>query len=188
MTDIRCPKCGSVFQADVPTMLDSSSRARVMDGSAFVFECPQCGEKTLALGQFIYNDPELKLLVVLSADNLVSDGLPGYTCRLVSDIGSLMEKVKIADAGLDDVVVELCKALTLMDMGVEADLKFFRMDGPDGEMTFTYPSAEGKMEMIAAGSSVYASCQGIVSRNPAFHLAAKGLSRVDRLFISEFLK
>ena len=188
MTEIKCPRCGRAFEADVPTMLDATSRAAVMDGTAFVHECPSCGEKVLACGQFVYKDDELRLLAVLSADNLVSDGLPGWTCRLVSDIGSLMEKVRIAAAGLDDVAVELCKALALMDMGIEAELKFFRMEGSDGQLTFTYPSPEGKMEMIEAGQSLYANSLAIIGRNSAFRTASSGLSRVDSLFIGGFLK
>lgn len=46
----------------------------------------------------------------------VSASLRGYTLRRVNDMGSLMEKVLVCDAGLDDVVLEMCKYVTKLEM------------------------------------------------------------------------
>ena len=157
-----------------------------MSGELFVSECPHCGHIQLLKYNMLYHDPQERLIVCLSDVHFFSDGMEGYTCRMVSDIGELIEKVKIFDAGLDDVAVELCKFVTAKELGKDVDLKFLKMDGGDNEMTFTYPS-NGQMEMIQTGFNVYEDCQGIISRNPVLLEDSKGLSRIDRAWISRYI-
>ena len=101
-------------------------------------------------------------------------------------VGELVEKVKIFDAGLDDIVVELCKYVTLRELGRQVPLKFFRLDGADGEMTFTYP-LDGEMQMLAVGLNVYEDCSGILQRNPVLREKAAGLVAVDATWLAQFM-
>ncbi len=84
-----------------------------------------------------------------------------YTMRQVKEIGALMESVKVFDAGLDDEVMDLCKKVTVMEMGREVSLRFVKMNGPDNEIIFTFPQ-NGQMEMIAIGFNVYEDCRTII--------------------------
>lgn len=173
---------GSVNVGDRPELKEA-----VSSGEYFVWECPECGKKNLIAGPFLYTDPLIHLVVLLSKETLASEGeIPGYTARQVRTVGELIEKIKIAEAGLDDVAVELCKFVTGQELGKELDLKFFRTDGPDQDITLAYPE-NGAMEMVQIGFNVYQDCCGILSRNPSVCEAARGLVRVDRDFISKFI-
>ena len=67
-----------------------------------------------------------------------------YTLRLVREVGDLVEKVNIHACGLDDVLVEMCKYVTRLEMAdkqgrpdlQDDPLKFFKMDGPDNDLVF----------------------------------------------------
>jgi len=186
-----CEGCGSEIYRDFSVSVNVGDKPElkevVSSGEYFVWECPKCGHKNLTGGPFLYTDPLVKLVVLLSKDAVASEGeIPGYTSRQVRTVGELIEKIKIADAGLDDVAVELCKYVTLQELGKDVELKFFRTEGPDQDITLTFPE-NGKMEMVQIGFNVYQDCCGILARNPSVCEAAKGLVRVDKDFIGRFI-
>ena len=123
----------------------------------------------------------------------------GYTLRRVNDMGSLMEKVLIRDAGLDDVVLEMCKYVTKLEMiqtSVGAEQKdefmastfhFYKSEGEDEGrlLTFMY-GLGGQMQGVNVGWNVYQDCEGILSRNPQIK-PADGFSRIDADWLSSVL-
>ena len=211
-TEYPCSRCGSRCEV---TSYDSINvretpelKAQVLDGSLFVWECPYCGTRNLLRCQTLYHDPDEKLMVwlTLGSENLEErvrsaygglEELKGYTARFVDDAGSLIEKVKIFDAGLDDVVMEMAKYVTRMEICgnlkdradeiSNAPFKFLRLDGADGEITFAYP-LDGQMHMAAVGFNVYEDCRGILKRNPAMAEAAAGFAKVDAAFVGRYFR
>lgn len=183
-----CPFCGERFDApdlrSINVGIEPEKKAAVLDGSAFLFVCPHCGKQCLAPEPVLYHDPDQKIIVAFSSTPLSGEGPEGYRCRCVSDIGSLIEKVKIFDAGLDDVAIEICKFVTTKEMNKDVRLKFFKMEGADSELIFAYPE-NGAMQMVSVGFNVYTDAAAIVSRNPA--VSPTGLARVDLSWIEEFL-
>lgn len=185
-----CSKCGqqntvtvykSINVADNPELKD-----KVRDGSLFLWECPHCGQMNLAKYETLYHDPVKKLMVWLIPSGEISEtqmkaitmhtkAMGGYTLRRVSDMGSLMEKVLIHDAGLDDVAVEMCKYVTKLEMvqkmvGQEKKdafmtsvFHFYRCE--DDILTFMY-GMDGQMQGVNVGMNVYQDCIGILERNP----------------------
>lgn len=211
-TEYPCSRCGSRCEV---TSYDSINvretpelKAQVLDGSLFVWECPYCGTRNLLRCQTLYHDPDEKLMVwlTLGSEDLEErvrsaygglEELKGYTTRFVDDAGSLIEKVKIFDAGLDDVVMEMAKYVTRMEICgnlkdradeiSNAPFKFLRLDGADGEITFAYP-LDGQMHMAAVGFNVYEDCRGILKRNPAMAEAAAGFAKVDAAFVGRYFR
>lgn len=187
---IVCSKCGASFEAAIPSSVNATEhpelKEKVISGEIFKASCPQCGQTHLLKGDFLYYEPSEHLLVVLSSGSLVSEGLPGFTCRRVEDVGSLIEKVKIFNDGYSDLVMELCKYVTRQDMGKDIKMKYLRTEGSDGDIIFTYPE-DGEMQMISVGAGVYSSCAGIVSRNQALQDAASGLVKLDADWLSQFI-
>lgn len=183
-----CPGCGKQSTATVYNSVNVSEspdlKQKVLNGELFVHECPFCGERTLLRNSFLYHDPEKKIIVCLSDRPIGAEGLEEYTSRRVTDVGTLVEKVKILDAGLDDRAMELCKVITRQELGKSVSLKFFRMDGPDNEITLTYPQ-DGKMEMLVIGFNVYEDCRGIVGRNPSMEI--RGMELVDSAWVEKFI-
>lgn len=186
----KCPRCGSVhrmvFEGSVDAAASPELKEKVKSGEHFVWTCPDCGCVNLLQRPFLYHDSQERLMLLLTDSDVRAEGLPeGYTGRIVRSAGELIEKIRIFDAGLDDIVIEMCKFVTLREMGKEVELKFFKTDGADAEMTFTYPQ-EGRMEMIAVGFNVYEDCAGILQRNPSIKEAARGLVRVGPDWLSEY--
>lgn len=201
-TSIRCSRCHQDFSCECYTSInvagDPELKTKVKSGEIFVKECPCCGTVNLVTSPVLYHDPEEMLMIWLTDGNPATEraarevfistpGLEHYTGRLVSDVGSLMEKVKIFDAGLDDVVVELSKFVTAQELGKDVKLKFVSLDGADNTITLTYPK-DGKMEMVEIGFNVYEDCRGIVKRNPSMQERSKGLVRIDADWVAGFIR
>ena len=188
-TTLTCSSCGEEFTARVFQSVNVGKepelKEEVESGRIFLQTCPHCSHTQLLKYNMIYHDPEQKLLICLSDVAFNSDGMKGYTCRIVGDPGSLIEKVKIFNAGLDDVAVEICKMVTVKELEKDVNLKFFKMDGADGTLTFTYP-LNGNMEMVEVGLNLYEDSMGILERNPALKEAAQGLARVDEKWLGNF--
>lgn len=191
-TPCRCGKCGASYSTQVHSMVNTAAepdlKAKVLSGELFVSRCPHCGAEMVVSQHFLYLDPASRLLVLLSNAHVDDTAMDrDMTARQVTTVGELIEKVKIFESGLDDVVLELSKYVTCQELGRELDLKFLKLDGADGELIMTYPD-KGQMEMLAIGFNVYEDCRGIVSRTPAISEAARGLTMVDQEWIGSFVR
>lgn len=216
----QCKNSGSVntYQS-INVSTNPELKDKVKDGSLFVWKCPNCGRLNLCSYKTLYHDPESKLMIwflpeeqlskeerqtigqkidSLTGDTTLDNELEGYTLRRVSDIGSLIEKVNIHDAGLNDVVIELCKYVTKLELAekskstakassiIETPFKFFRFTGADNEIIFSFPE-DGSMKCINVGFNVYEDCLGILQRNPEM-VPGKGFSEIDATWISKFMR
>lgn len=192
MIQTTCSRCGAAYNADVPQSVnvaaDPDLKEKVRTGELFTWTCPHCGAANLLSVPFLYHDPAEHLMLVLTQTPLGAEGLPeGYTGRQVRSVGELMEKIKIFDAGLDDLTVEMCKFVTAQELKKDVALKFAGLDGADGEMTFTYPEG-GQMELVAVGFNVYEDCAGILRRNPQIRESVQGLALIDQAWLSRFFR
>lgn len=203
-----CSSCGAKSEIKIYRSINIAEnpelKDKVKDGSLFLWNCPECGKSNLARYESLYHDPQAKLMVWLlpggdlpesemSAISNHAKAMGEYTLRRVSDVGSLMEKVLIRDAGLDDVVVELCKFVTRQELGPkneEAVLHFYRRGrNADGQefITFSFiDGASGQMVGCNIGLNVYEDCCGILSRNPSIEVE-EGFARVDSDWVSSLL-
>ena len=201
-----CCKCGQQHKIIVYRSINISDnpelKDKVKDGSLFLWECPHCGQVNLAKYETLYHDPASKVMFWLIPSGEISESqmqaitihtkaMGGYTLRRVNDMGSLMEKVLIAEAGLDDVVLEMCKYVTKLEMvqkSVGAEQKedfmasvfhFYRSEGEgDGRvLTFMY-GLDGQMLGVNIGWNVYQDCAGILERNPQIK-PADGFEKID---------
>lgn len=184
-----CRKCGAAFTMDAYSSVDVKAepelKEKILSGELFTQECPVCGEKNLVKYPLMYHDPVEGLLIVLSDASFSVEALPdGYTGRRVRSVGELIEKIKIFDANLDDIVLEMTKYVTKMEMKKDVDLKFLKLDGADNEIIFTYPENDG-MQLLSVGFNVYEDCRGIVRRNPS--VRASGLAVVDSAWLKEYV-
>lgn len=204
-----CSNCGeeNILSAyhSINVAEDPELKNGVKDGSLFMWECPHCGARNLLRTEVLYHDPDRKLMVWLlpeggrGVDSLgdrlekIADSLSGYTLRRTDDVGSLIEKVNIFDAGLDDMVVEVCKYVTRMELAekagdraediMKAPFKFYRMQGADNQLVFTFP-LDGKMQGVPVGFSIYEDSRGILARNPSVAESARGFAKIDADWLS----
>ena len=204
MVPASCSKCHRTTEIEVRqsinVALDPQLKARVKDGSLFLWECPCCGQRNLARYQTLYHDPEAKLMVWLlpgdaqppqAVEDAVKE-LEDYTLRRVRDVGELVEKVNLHDAGLEDTGLEMCKWVTRRELAAKnpaaatASLKFLRMEGADNELVMAFP-LNGQMQVVNVGFNVYEDARGILLRNPAIRPAA-GFAEVDAAWIEKFFR
>lgn len=204
MAPANCNHCHKPTEIDVRPSInvaqDPDLKARVKDGSLFVWECPYCGHRNLALYQTLYHDPDTKLMVWLLPGDAqppqqVADAvkdLDGYTLRLVREVGDLIEKVNLHDAGLEDTVLEMCKWVTRRELAqknpgaMDAKLRFLRTEGADNELVMAFP-LNGQMQMVNIGFNVYEDARGILQRNPAVKVPA-GFAQIDADWIEQFFR
>lgn len=187
-----CSRCGAEHIAEVPQSVNAATqpelKERVRSGTLFTWSCPHCGTINLLKVPFLYHDPSERLMIVLTEAPVSAEGVPdGYTGRQVRSVGDLIEKIKIFDAGLDDLIIEMCKFVTCRELKKDVPLKFVGTDGADGEMTFTYPD-KGQMEMVAVGFNVYEDCAGILQRNPYVRDSIRGLATIDQAWLTRFFR
>ena len=209
-----CSKCGEKqvirIYRSINVSEDPQLKEKVRNGSLFLWECPHCGQVNLAKYETLYHDPAARLMVWLLPEGDVSEtqmkaitmhtkAMGGYTLRRVTDMGSLMEKVLIHDAGLDDVVLEMCKYVTKMEMIskitgkdnqealMKAKFNFYRIEGEADErmITLMFPQ-DGKMSGVNIGWNVYQDCEGILSRNPHIR-PGEGFVNVDADWLATML-
>ena len=201
-----CSKCGQqhkvIIYKSINTADNPELKAKVADGSLFLWECPHCGQMNLARYETLYHDPAGKLMVWLIPAGEISEAqmqaitmhtkaMGGYTLRRVNDMGTLMEKVLIAEAGLDDIVLEMCKYVTKLEMlqkSVSAEQKeefmastfhFYRCEGEGDERIITFMYAlDGQMLGVNIGWNVYQDCAGILERNPQIR-PEEGFAKID---------
>lgn len=204
MALVSCKNCNKQTEVElrqsINVALDPELKARVKDGSLFVWECPYCGQRNLALYQTLYHDPDAKLMVWLlpgqaQPPQAVADAvkeLEGYTLRIVREVGDLIEKVNLHDAGLDDTVLEMCKWVMRRELAdknpdaADAKLRFLRMEGADNELVMAFP-LNGQMQVINVGFNVYEDARGILMRNPSVK-PADGFAQVDAAWIEQFFR
>lgn len=214
MASAPCSKCGKQNQITVYRSINISEnpelKEKVRDGSLFLWECPHCSQVNLARYETLYHDPEKKVMFWLLPEGELSESqmqaitmhtkaMGNYTLRRVNDMGSLMEKVLVTDAGLDDVVLEMVKYVTRMEMmqksvGEEhkeefmtSVFHFYRMEGEDDARILTFMYAlGGQMLGVNVGWNVYQDCAGILERNPQIK-PAEGFTRIDSGWLSSRL-
>ncbi len=210
-----CSKCGQqhkvIVYSSINTAENPELKAKVMDGSLFLWECPHCGQMNLARYETLYHDPVKKVMFWLMPKGEISEtqmkaitlhtkAMGGYTLRRVNDMGSLMEKVLVAEAGLDDAVLEMCKYVTKLEMvqkNIGAEQKeefmasafhFYRCEGEGDERLITFSYAlDGQMFGMNIGFNVYQDCAGILERNPQMK-PADGFERIDADWLSSKIR
>ena len=209
-----CSKCGKKSEITIYRSINTAEnpelKEKIRNGSLFIWECPECHQANLAKYETLYHDPGKKIMLWLMPSGDLSEtqmqaianhtkAMGGYRLRLVKDVGALMEKLLIFEAGLDDMAIEMCKYVTLMEMmsrnkaaaGSLAGtvLHFHRVEERDGMkyIVFMYPS-EGQMASLNVGYNVYEDSLGIIGRNPDIIPDRETFMKIDRDWIGSIIK
>ena len=138
---VQCKHCQHTIETElwetINTATDPELKAAVRDRTAFLFECPECSEKSYLDYGFLYHQPEDRILIQYATDddtirNMLAclkapkENNPRapfmdaeYIIRLVRSQDRLTEKLRILDDGLDDRIMEIYKALALLNYDSE---------------------------------------------------------------------
>ncbi|MDO4617925.1 MAG: CpXC domain-containing protein [Clostridia bacterium] len=156
---VKCPKCQK--ESDITiwefiTVKDSPDlKEDLLKGKLNIFECDECGERALFPAPILYHDEDKKLVLSFFSTNSPEEteeaykmmlstskelegieDLENYNLRFVTEYNSLMEKILIFDAGLNDKTIEVIKLMVLQNAEGDSDsLKpFFGKKYEDGSI------------------------------------------------------
>src|SRR5512140_1883141 len=183
---IRCP-CGEEYRVEVANGLHISLRPdirrQIFDGTFHKFTCPACGMPTMVDRLLSFTDfPRRQWFTIAPSNGLpwrrkwlaladesftaamVEHAPPmvvGWstemTRRLMFGLASLREKLVIADAGLDDRVVELLKIQLIRDLRdtFSPDHYFHLTVVREAQLGFERTHADGMIRSFAVPREMY---------------------------------
>jgi hypothetical protein len=161
---VTCPACHHHQEFTVWDFMDVTDeperKQQVLTGALMRMTCTQCATETDVIHPLLYHDTEFRLLLWL----IPGDGLPGdhehkieeidatlaatHQFRLARTANELKEKIVIAEAGLDDRVVELFKAVIRKDPETEIQagdrVLFAGLEREDEENVLVFAVLRGK--------------------------------------------
>ncbi len=127
---ITCPNCGANVNVERPAIINVQNtpeyKTQILSGELFRKTCSECGQGLQVVSRLTYHDIEKRLMIyfrpITSQEELktfdyeairsaIEDNFsaPGYAIRVVTTVNELMEKIKIAEFGLNDGVIEIAK-------------------------------------------------------------------------------
>jgi hypothetical protein len=167
---VACPSCGKPSTLRVHRRVDVTAEpeleAQLLDGRLFLFTCAACGHHARVVEpELLYQDAGRDLAIQLDAlgtfdAEAASRGVERpKTTRVVRDSNALVEKVKIAHAGLDDRVVEAMKVLAKASMP-DGDGKRLLFEAAEGEaeaarIRFTLLAPDGRAAGVGLARAAY---------------------------------
>jgi len=161
---IICPECGCSGKMGIWTTLnvslDPEQKERLFDQSLFRHTCERCQHIAQVFFRMLYHDMDTHTMVWMIEPGATTDeiqnvfsALPfsrqNYRLRIVRSINNLVEMVRLVDAHISDLAVEVVK------LGLIS-----RDDAPDGPWYFNgIDSKHGKALMRFSSPSAGVSCQ-----------------------------
>ena len=180
---IKCPNCGASVQVERPAIINVQSnpeyKSEILSGELFRNNCSQCGQGLQVVSRLTYHDLEKRLMIyfrpITSQEELktfdyeairsaIEDNFsaPGYAMRVVTTVNELMEKIKIAEFGLNDGVIEIAKFVyfdifskQFENIGV-VNIYYERRDDKDALIFFCN---DGNTRSIFIDPKIYASIE-----------------------------
>ncbi len=148
---VSCSVCGLTADYPIVQMInpatDPANHARLLRGELNLAEC-SCGKRTQLAANVVFHDPVAKILchvcpegeaAMQRAEQAFSASFAGAGAgaeagglqRIVPSLNALVEKLKIAEAVLEDWAVEMTKVLLLASIPIDDDdrvMLFVRAD------------------------------------------------------------
>lgn len=126
IVNIQCPACKKDGEFEVwesvNVTLQPELRNRLLTHDLFTYVCPHCKQQLVVAYSCLYHDMDRKFMVYLInkkdekenllkfEDEKMKKILEEYRVRIVPGVSTLVEKIGIFEAELDDQAIELCKA------------------------------------------------------------------------------
>ncbi len=132
---------------------DPALRKHAMTGALFQRTCPHCGKHMTIVYNCLYQDRRKKFVVSLCADRkqpAVAPLLPGYRMRLECTLPAFLERIRILDAGLNDMAFELYRTVVLTQVRrqyPDRPVTSLRFDAVEGDDIFLQASRTEQVKL-----------------------------------------
>lgn len=162
---ITCPECGHTGEFPVwdslNADLDPEAKDDLMSGKLTKYVCGKCGKANELVYPLLYHDMTGKLMVyvVAGGDSSGIESMPlgmmgGYSFRTVGSRNELIEKIHIADADLDDRLMEAFKLLMRSQAGIpEGEVFLYGGVAEDDSLLFVIVKTEGNESLTVPRDS-----------------------------------
>lgn len=116
---ITCPVCSKPYDIciwdSVNAQLNPEKKEELLSNTFYQTICPFCEAETDCIYGFLYHDMNKKYMISIGQDYpnkaLKEMIKSGYSFRKVEDLNQLVEKIRIFDSGLNDIVIEIVKKI-----------------------------------------------------------------------------
>lgn len=133
---VTCPACDRGIECTLVQTIGPDDKPRLYAGELNVLDCA-CGCRTQLAAQVLYKQDGLWIQVCPGGDDAMEAGIAAFAAsgvsgalRVVPSLNALVEKLKIADAGLADWAIEMMKVLLVAPDGdLDRVLLFDALDG-----------------------------------------------------------
>ena len=198
---VVCPMCGNLGKAEIYTSVNvvknKKYRERVLDGSLFAWTCPSCKYNARLTYPILYNDMKNRFMVYLIPkidrfqlwDKELEEkyaNLRNISKRVVSDFNSFKERIFVFESGLDDMAVELTKAVISQTVskklgGAAVREGYLSMyDRENNTMGFTFFTGEEMTPYVqTARLEIYGKSKEIVEQFAVKDKKLKGFIKID---------
>lgn len=138
-TKIACPECKKPYKIkiwdSVNVQLNPEKKEELLSNAFFKTVCPHCKAETYCIYGFLYHDMSKKYMISLMQDysniSIMDDMSSEYFFRKVEDPNQLIEKIRIFDAGLNDIVMEIMKKIVSDIMKLKPNMLFCNVEKDD---------------------------------------------------------
>jgi hypothetical protein len=185
---VPCPACAKTSDVVLVQTIDPrenpADKAKLLAGELNMLACA-CGKRSQLAVQLLYQDVGFYVQVCPGGDDALAAGAAAFaaagvagTLRVVPTQNALVEKVKIADAGLLDWAIEMTKVLLLASIG-ELD-RVLLFDALDADVVgWLMFDEDGRLEHVSSPRAGY---DRLANRPPPVEL------RVDRAWALEAMR
>lgn len=118
-----CPNCEQPFDFPQWNLIYAEKEPEIAqkakDGSLFRNTCPHCGKSMLIAYDCLYGDRKKNFIVTLQADRKrggITPIVPNCRLRIEYTLASFVERIRILDAGLDDMALEAFRTILLTQL------------------------------------------------------------------------
>jgi hypothetical protein len=207
-TTLPCPGCGSeqpfTVWDSVNVTIDPELKSRLLNGELTTFECPQCGRQAPVSHDCLYHDMAAALMIWVKGsqehDSPAEPSLPGlppltdsHTLRVVDSLNELIEKVRIADDGYTDHLIELLKLNICLGEEIDLSSPFYYDETEaadvEGEGSVMFVAeVDGELRELSCASADLATVASMLPRlQQAIDGADSSWPRVDRHYMLDLL-
>ena len=118
-----CPSCEQPFDIPHYSLIHMETEPEIAEkaktGELFRHTCPHCGKTMLIAYDCLYSDREKKFIVTLKPSKDqggITPMIPNCKLRIEYSLPSFVERIRILDAGLDDMAFEAFRTLLLTQL------------------------------------------------------------------------
>lgn len=133
---VECPECkeqiGFERWDSVNANINPEEKQKLLSGTFGEVVCPKCGAILHLEYSFLYHDMKGKYMISVGSDftDVLNDfeKIEGYRYRYVEHMSSLVEKINIFDAGLNDIVIKIMKEVLKKLLHTKEKIAFVKIE------------------------------------------------------------